>query len=278
MTALIAAIAAPEHFKDILQRAKKETAIGGISKSRALIQRMGDHVASEVAEDDVPRLIALLLDIGDELIGPEPAHMIFYRSDEKLMSDLVCDSLRRLKAEQRNDVLSRSIDGGSALVVQGCVLHALNQATTSGEATWIGADDLERLKNLWCGRVQELSEQGTFLTRPRLPGTLASWGQWGDDAAPRRWCEAVASTDAGLLELLKQLLQQNVVFGGNGPARQRSRLNPRSLEPYLDTRLCFDRLLQLRDRGAIPPEFQAAAHQFILEYELLAQGKNPDAP
>ena len=278
MTALIAAIAAPEHFKDILLRAKKETAIGGISKSRALIQRMGDHVASDVAEDDVPRLIALLLDIGDELIGPEPAHMIFYRSDEKLMSDLVCDSLRRLKTEQRSDVLSRSIDGGSALVIQECVLHALDQATTSGEATWIGADDLERLKNLWCGRVQELSEQGTFLTRPRLPGTLASWGQWGDAAAPRRWCEAVASTDAGLLELLKQLLQQNVVFGGNGPARQRPRLNPRSLEPYLDTRLCFDRLLQLRDRGAIPPEFQAAAHQFILEYELLAQGKNPDAP
>ena len=170
MTALIAAIAAPEHFKDILQRAKKETAIGGISKSRALIQRMGDHVASEVAEDDVPRLIALLLDIGDELIGPEPAHMIFYRSDEKLMSDLVCDSLRRLKTEQRSDVLSRSIDGGSALVIQECVLHALDQATTSGEATWIGADDLERLKNLWCGRVQELSEQRTFLMRPRLLG------------------------------------------------------------------------------------------------------------
>lgn len=67
-------------------------------------------------------------------------------------------------------------------------------------------------------------------------------------------------------------------WNGNGPARQRPRLNPKWLEPYLDTRLCFDRLLQLRDRGTIPPEFQAAAHQFIHEYELLAQGKNPDVP
>ena len=114
--------------------------------------------------------------------------------------------------------------------------------------------------------------------RPRLLGTLASWRLWGDASAPRRWCEEVAATDEGLLALLTQLLQQNVVLGGNGPVRQRPRLNPTRLEPYLDTRLCFDRLLQLRNRGAIPPEFQAAAHQFIHEYELLAQGKNPDAP
>ena len=276
--ALIAAIAAPEHFKDILLRAKEETAIGGISKSRALIVRLTEHVDTKVTEADIPRLIAQLLDIGDELIGPEPIHKLFYARDEELMSDLVRRSLKRLAAEERIDVLFRAIESGHALVIQECVLHELDPATTSGGEALIGANDLERLKNLRCGRVQALSAQRTFLMRPRLLETLASWRQWGDADTARRWCEAVASTDAGLLELLKQLLQQNVVFGGNGPARQRPRLNPKWLEPYLDTRLCFDRLLQLRDRGAIPPEFQAAAHQFILEYELLAQGKNPDAP
>lgn len=277
---LIAAIAVPENFKDILLRAKAEIAIGGISKSRALIDRLRDHVISNIAEADVPSFIAQLLDIGDELIGPEPIHQRFYALDEELMSDLVCRSLKPLAAEERIGVLFRAIESGHALVIQECVLHELDPATTSGAGgeALIGANDLERLKKLWCGRVQALSAQRVFLTRPRLPGTLASWGQWGDAAAPRRWCEAAASTDAGLLELLKQLLQQNVVFGGNGPARQRPRLNPKSLEPYLDTRLCFERLLQLRDRGAIPPELQPAADQFIHEHELLAQGKNPDAP
>ena len=276
--ALIAAIETPENFKDILLRAKEQTAIGGISKSRALVERLTEHVDTTIAEADISRLVAQLLDIGDELIGPEPIHKLFYARDEELMSELVRRSLKRLTAEERIDVLFRAIESGHALVIQECVLHELDPATTSSGEAFIGADDLERLKMLWCGRVQAQSAQRAFLMRPRLLGTLASWRLWGDASAPRRWCEEVAATDEGLLELLKQLLQQNVVFGGNRPVRQRLRLNPKWLEPFLDTRLCFDRLLQLRDRGAIPSEFQAAANQFIREYELLAQGKNPDAP
>jgi len=79
--ALIAAIATPETFKDILMRAKEETAIGGISKSRALIDRLRDHVASDIAEADIPSFISQLLDIGDELIGPKRENMVFYLSD-----------------------------------------------------------------------------------------------------------------------------------------------------------------------------------------------------
>ena len=286
MTALIAAIAAiaaPEHFKDILLRAKKETAIGGISKSRALIKRVGDHVASDITEGDVPRLIAQVLDIGDELIGPELAHRVLLSgeermSDEVLMRDLVCRSLKRMKMEDRPGVLFQAIEHGHALVIQECVLHELDPATTSGAGgeALIGTDDLERLKKLWCGRVQALSVQRAFLMRPRLLGTLASWRLWGDASAPRRWCEAVASTDEGLLALLMQFLRHDLALEDR--VRPYPRLNSRSLEPYLDTRLCFDRLLPLRDRGAIPSEFQPAANQFIREYELLAQGKNPDVP
>ena len=282
--ALIAAIATPENFKGILLRAKEETALGGISKSRALIKRVGDHVASDITEGDVPRLIAQVLDIGDELIGPELAHRVLLSegeermSDEVLMRDLVCRSLKRMKMEDRPGVLFQAIEHGHALVIQECVLHELDPATTSGAGgeALIGTDDLERLKKLWCGRVQALSVQRAFLMRPRLLGTLASWRLWGDASAPRRWCEAVASTDEGLLALLMQFLRHDLALEDR--VRPYPRLNSRSLEPYLDTRLCFDRLLPLRDRGAIPSEFQPAANQFIREYELLAQGKNPDVP
>lgn len=275
--ALIAAIATPENFKGILLRAKEQTALGGISKSRALIERLTEHVDTKVTEADTHRLVAQLLDIGDELIGPDPVHKIFYRRDEALMSDLVCRSLKRLNADQRTDVLFRAIERGHAFVVQGCVLHELDPVTTSGGEALISVDDLERLKKLWCGRVQALSVQHNFLMRPRLSKILASWRLWGDASAPRCWCEDVAATDKGLLELLQQFLQDTRQHTLGEPViRQVPRLNPKWLEPYLDTRLCFDRLLQLRDRGAIPSEFQAAADQFIREYELLAQGKNPN--
>lgn len=81
----------------------------------------------------------------------------------------------------------------------------------------------------------------------------------------------MAATDEGLLELLQQFLQDGRRHTLGEPViRQVWRLNPKWLEPHLDTSLCFERLLQLRDRDAIPSEFQAAVHQFICEYELLA--------
>lgn len=281
--ALIAAIATPENFKGILLRAKEQTALGGISKSRALIERLTELVDTKVAEADIPRLIVQLLDIGDELIGPQPVHRFFYQPDDALMGDLACRLLRRLEREKRADVITQGIRTGGALRIQDRVLsigeHELTKGTPSGDATLIGADDLEQLKRLWMERVRTLSAQPAFLTRPKLSGILESWRQWGDAAALRCWCEDVAATDEGLLELLQQFLQDTRQHTLGEPViRQVPRLNPRWLEPYLDTRLCFDRLLQLRDRGAIPSEFQAAADQFIREYELLAQGKDPDAP
>lgn len=281
--ALIAAIPTPENFKDILLRAKTETALGGISKSRALIERLTEHVDTKVAVADIPRLIVQLLDIGDELIGPQPVHRFSYQPDDALMGDLACRLLRRLEREKRADVITQGIRTGGALRIQDWVLsigeHELTKGTPSGDATLIGADDLEQLKRLWMERVRTLSAQPAFLTRPKLSGILESWRQWGDAAALRCWCEDVAATDEGLLELLQQFLQDTRQHTLGEPViRQVPRLNPTWLEPYLDTRLCFDRLLQLRDRGAIPSEFQAAVDQFIREYELLAQGKDPDVP
>jgi len=192
------------------------------------------------------------------------------------MSQLVRRLLKRVKTEERADVLFRAIEHGQALVVQELVLRELDSPMTSGATISMGGSDLERLRNLWCGRVQALSAQRALLMRPRLLETLAIWREWGDPAAPRSWCEGVAATGNDLVKLLNQLLQPKVEFDGNGSARLRLDLD--SLEPYLDTRLCFERLLQLRDRSAIPSEFQAAANQFIREYELLAQGIDPDDP
>lgn len=280
---LIAAIATPETFKDILMRAKEETAIGGISKSRTLIERLKEHVDTKVTEGDIPRLVAQLLDNGDELIGPQPVHRFFYQPDDALIGHLACRLLRQLEREKRADVIAKGIQTGGALRIQDWVLsiceHEITKSAPSGDETLIGADDLEQLKRWWLERVRVLSVQPAFLTRPKLSGVLESWRQWSDDAAPRRWCEGVAATDEGLLELLQQFLQDTRRHTLGEPViRPVPRLNPKWVEPFLDTRLCFERLLQLRDGGAIPSEFQPAADQFIHEYELLAQGKNPDVP
>lgn len=273
--------ATPENFKDILLRAKEETAIGGIPKSRALIERLRDHVDTTVIEADIPRLVAQLLDIGDEVIGPKPAHIFSYQPDDAQMGHLACQLLRQLKVEKRSDVIAQGIRAGGALRIQDWVLsiceREIEKSTPSGDETLIGVDDLQRLKRLWLERVRALSAQPAFLTRPKLSGILDSWRQWGDAAAPRRWCEGVAATDEGLLELLQQFLQDTRRHTLGEPViRQVPRLNPKWLEHYLNTSKCFERLSQLRDNGAIPSAFQVAADQFIREYELLAQGKNPN--
>lgn len=128
--ALIVAIATPEHFKDILLRAKEETATGGISKLRALIERLRGHVASDIAEADISRLVEQLLDIGDELIGPQPARRFSYQPDDALMGHLACRLLRQLEAEKRADVIARGIRAGGALRIQDWVLSICEHEIT----------------------------------------------------------------------------------------------------------------------------------------------------
>jgi len=58
--------------------------------------------------------------------------------------------------------------------------------------------------------------------------------------------------------------------------REKYRLDPKWLEPYIDTSKIVDRLKQIRDTSQLDAEKLKAVSQFLHEYDLRMSGKNPD--
>lgn len=54
------------------------------------------------------------------------------------------------------------------------------------------------------------------------------------------------------------------------------RLNPTWLQCYLDIATCADRLRNLHESDEVPANAQEAVSQYLKEYDMIQEGKNPD--
>ncbi|MFZ1181160.1 MAG: P-loop NTPase fold protein [Herbaspirillum sp.] len=278
MMALLAPANSAADFGAALVHAKDEQRPDGLSKACVLLECLVDHV-EDIVDEHIPTVIQALFDVGDLLNGP--ARGIFNFGNTSRASRLVYYLLKRVPANQRADILDEAIKAGNALAVQSLCLQALDEEITSaensGEPTQLTAGEVTSLKATWISRVRTLSKEADFLDRPELLRLLSSWRHWGDVAEARAWCDRVTASDDGLLALLPKLVQYSTFHTmGDRAARLQPRLNPNSLESYLDTASCAKRLAELVEKREVPDEARQVVTQFLKEFEMLKAGKNPD--
>ncbi|MEW7982313.1 MAG: P-loop NTPase fold protein [Candidatus Sedimenticola endophacoides] len=179
MTALLALAGAPADFGDALVRAKEEKRPDGLSKARALLERLMDHVEKDIPDAQIPTIIQSLLDVGDALNDPADERGMFDLGNVSRASRPVYHLLKRVGADQRAGVLEPAIQSGNAVAVQLWLLQALDEEVTkakdSGEATLLTAGEVKRLKSVWLDRVRTLSGEANFQKHPELPRLLATW-------------------------------------------------------------------------------------------------------
>lgn len=281
MTALLALAGAPVDFGNALVRAMKEKRPDGLSKARALLERLMDHVEKDIPDTQIPTVIQALLNVGDALNDPADEREMFDFSNVSRASRPVYRLLKRVGADQRAGVLKPAIQSGNAVAVQLLLLHALDEEVTdakdSGKATLLAADEIERLKPVWLDRVRTLSIEASFLKHPELSRLLAAWQQWASETEVRTWCNRATASDKGLLSFLTGFLQYAESLATSDRAvRRRPRLNPVWLKSYLDTVACADRLRELQRKDEVPADNQEAASQYLREFDMLQEGKNPD--
>lgn len=281
MVALLGLAASPADFGNALVQAKEERRPDGMSKARALLERLMDHVEKDIPDAQISSVIQALFDVGDALIDSRDERGMFDFGNVSRASRPVYHLLKRLTVDQRVAVLEAAIRSGSAVAVQLWLLQALDEAVTkameSSEPTLLGADEVERLKAAWLDRVRTMSGEANFLLHPELPRLLAIWRRWANDAEVRAWCDRTTASDEGLLSFLPRFLQhtrsQTV---GDWAVRLQPRLNPTWLETYIDTAACADRLRILQRNDKAPTGAQEAVSQYLTEFEMLQAGKNPD--
>lgn len=166
MMALLSLAASSTDFGNALVHAKAERRPDGLSKTRALLERLMDHVEKDIPDAHISAVIQALLEVGDALIDPADERGMFDFGNVSRASRPVYHLLKRLAVDQRAGVLEAAIRAGSAVAVQSWLLRALDEEVTkakdSNEATLLAAEEVTRLKAVWLDRVRALSGEASF--------------------------------------------------------------------------------------------------------------------
>lgn len=270
----------PDKFGNFLVKAKDARRPDGLSKAQALLVRLMDHVEEGIPDARIPSVIQSLLDVGDELIEPANKYGKFDLDNLHRVSRPVNGLLERVGAERRVDVLGSAIRSGNAVAVQLSLLWILEAkatgATDSGESALLSTAEVDELKSDWLSQVRALSEKENFLKHPELRRLLKGWQQWGGEAEVRVWCEEALKSDEILLIFLSGFLQFSSSGAiGDSTVSYQPQLNPNWLKGYLDTVECADRLRELQKKDEVPNFAQVAVSQYLKEFDMLQEGKNP---
>ena len=281
MMALLDLAGTPAKFGEALVQAKNERRPDGLSKARALLERLMDHVEKDIQDAQIPLVIQALLDIGDELIDPADERRMFDIGNVSRVSSPVYHLLQRVETDLRAGVLENAIELGNAVAVQLDLLQAFDgdiaEAKDSGKTTLLTVDDFERLKSVWLDRVRSFLDDASFVEHPELRVLLAAWRRWAGETEVRTWCNQTLTSNEVLLTFVSGFLQYTrSQTMGDRAVHYKPQLDPRWLERYLNIAACADRLRDLKRNDEVPANAQEAVSQYLKEYEIIQEGKNPD--
>ncbi|MBC3488911.1 AAA family ATPase [Pseudomonas sp. SWRI50] len=281
MLTLLSLAETPAELGDALVQATSEKRPDGLSKARALLERLMDHVEEDIPDQYIPVFIGVLLDIGDSLLLESDERGSFDFGNESRVTRIVYHLLKRVDRAQRHHLLKTAITAGRAVGVQRYLIAALSdevqKRAEGGEEALVDAVTLSDLKACWLDGLKTKFSQSELLAHSKLARLLAAWCQWGDSAEAKIWCEAATSSNDGLLAFLTKFCSHTrTQTMGDWAVRLQPRLNPTWLEPYLDTKSCAQRLIDLQQAGDISDAARESADQFLKEFEMLKAGRNPD--
>jgi len=280
--ALLSLAQTPAALGEALIAATREKRSDGLSKARALLERIMDHVESDIPAEHVPVFINVLLDIGAGPVLASDAQGFFDFGNESRVTRVVYHLLKRIEKAQRLPLLKTAISKGRGIGVQWYLLVKLldywRKETEGGTEALVDGIALDELKAAWLDRLRAQSGENQLLAHKQLRRLLAGWSEWADPAEVRAWCEGATSSDEGLMTFISTFCSHTKLQTmGDRAVRLQPRLNPQWLEKYIDTSACALRLASLQRAGQVPPFAQEAISQFLIEYEMIKSGKNPDS-
>jgi len=281
MLSLLSLAETPAALGDALVQATSEKRPDGLSKARALLERLMDHVEKDIPDENISAFLDVLLDIGDSLVLDSDERGSFDFGNELRVYWVVAGLLKRIDQPRRLLVLEKAISEGRGIGVQRyfITLQMDILAKEAGARTpaLMNSAELDKLKACWIKGLRSKLSKDQLLAHTHLPRILSAWFEWGDAAETRAWCEVATTSDDGLLIFLTKFCSHTrSQTMGDWAVRLHPRLSPTWLDRYIDTTVCAHRLIDLRQAGAIPDTASEAVDQFLKEFEMLKAGKNPD--
>lgn len=258
----------------------------GTTEVRIFLEQLEDYTEQEIPVDCIFSIVQALYDVGDRLLRPEdePEGMFDFGNDiriERIISKL----LRRLDEPARFEVLKETISNGNALSIIVRTVATLGQQQgkygvdeSSPEEEWlISEEHLKEIEKIALNKLRDAAEHNFLLQAPNLPEKLYYWQNWAEEEV-KQWVQGMIANDEGLVNFLEKFLEKTFSKSGSDGIKEIYRLDPKSLEPYLDPSLVIDRIRSFDENTEFTENQTTALRQFIEEYDLREQGKDPNEP
>ena len=195
--------------------------------------------------------------------------------------------LRRLDQSTRMEVMRDAIPigRGTSTIVHRVLVLGQQQGKYGDrqpdpEDKWLlSSDQLRELEGLALEKVRKEARSGRLFNAPDLGLILGVWKDWAGNEEVREWVRTVTGDDMALVEFLEKFLQKALSQAlTDVVSRAHYRLDSQWLEPYLEVTQVVNRGRVLRETGSLTDNQKMAIDQFLREYELRKQGKNPNSP
>lgn len=259
-------------FGSVLLQAREQ----GLLRVHMYLDRLRDHIKEDIQEKDIPVVISVLLDIGDELIeSPTDVNDSLFLSNHTLVIANLDILGKRLSLEDRLSTFERAIQNGEALAIQCGLLRASERAIEKGREQLIPDEELPRFKALWLEKVDERVVNNTLLSHQNLMRILNVWLYWSsDDSKIKNWCAEITASDDGMFAFVNKFIYTIRRIGDE--VKITYRINPKLMENYIDVEAFESRIRSLQDEGKIPQEYEVTANLFLQGVALWREGKTPE--
>lgn len=252
----------------------------GLSKVRAILERLMDYVEQDIPAEHISIICNELLNIGDKLSLPSDNTGGFDLRNEQRVGRIIYHLLKRVENFQRSEYFKNGFNQGHAIGVQsymlGIFVEEISKQSEINSFSLLDINSVDELKSIWIEKIRSI-DSSELLSNSQFSRILRLWQKFGSPDEVKVWCTNEVNSDEQLLIFLSHFLTQSrgQAFGAWAVHNQ-PRLNPKWLDEYLEIDTVAERLQKIESEGRVPEFATVAVSQFLKEFTMLKDGRNPD--
>lgn len=243
-------------------------------KIKKVLARLEDYIDT-FNLDYALNIIIPLFDISDKL--PEESAGFFDIGSDMHITRIIYHYLKRIDDKaKRSSILKEAIKNSEGLF--GCVMKVSIEIQgidkKSEYERLISEAEVDEFKKLCVEKIKKFCSEGKLNKHPKLAYILYDWIRWGGGQEAKQFVSELASTDEGLVSLVRAFLSQSHSYGsGDYVAKTKWRIGYKNLQEFADLDKTKERLEKI-DTSKISDTAKFAVETFLKGFDK--KDKNDD--
>ena len=285
MNAIVSLIANKKAFEQRLLELSHQKFSNGATHVKQVLDRLRDYGFKKISTENIPNVIEAFFNIGDKLIlESDKGTDMFDYDNSVLMGRAIWPLLKRNDKETNFLILKKAIREGKSLSTMTREIAILGQQHGKMDSSpepiseqFTALEQLSKLEQMIVRKIRKAGKMNILLDLPQLTNILYRWKEWAGEKEVKQWVEKTIKNDKNLLKLLIKFVSITTTYSSSGTIKN-PRLDPDWFKPFVKDSEKFAERIKKLSKKRLSEEQKKAVEQFLKEYQLRKEGKDPSNP